>query len=117
MDPDDWQVPDLNIAYSKGAPMGRTISGKEVYNRVMLNTMGCEVACSESHSTCTSALNINTARYHGLVGQGVKVCPHGDLDSLSEPHTSASREDVRKRLDHDRNNQLQYTSPSKVIFS
>ncbi|KAJ7730898.1 hypothetical protein DFH07DRAFT_756061 [Mycena maculata] len=78
MDPDDWQVPDLNIAYSRGAPTGRTLVGQEVLVRVLVDDQGCMVPCSVSHSTCT--------------------------------------QDVQKRLTHDREERLQYASPSKDIF-
>lgn len=54
MDPDDWQVPDLNIVYSRGEPMGRTLSGKEVFFDVMVDGAGNRVPCMESHSTCSS---------------------------------------------------------------
>ncbi|KAJ7122259.1 hypothetical protein C8R44DRAFT_622063 [Mycena epipterygia] len=100
MDPDDWQVPDLNIVYSRGAPMGRTLVGKEVFVDILGDAEGNMVACTESHSTC----------------QGVKVCPYSDIDTLSQPHTQASKEDVQARLKQDREDRLQYASPSKEIF-
>ncbi|KAJ7661103.1 hypothetical protein B0H17DRAFT_1144805 [Mycena rosella] len=100
MDPDDWQVPDLNIVYLRGAPTGRMVVGKEIFNDVMVDARGNQVACSSSHSTC----------------QGVKICPYSDEDTLSEPHTRASREDVQQRLANDREDRLQYASPSKDIF-
>ncbi|KAF7328240.1 hypothetical protein MVEN_02563900 [Mycena venus] len=43
MDPDEWQVPDLNIVYSRGEPMGRTLSGKEVFFDVMVDGEGNKV--------------------------------------------------------------------------
>ncbi|KAF8145358.1 hypothetical protein K438DRAFT_1630265 [Mycena galopus ATCC 62051] len=52
MDPHDWQVPDLNIVYSRGAPTGRTLGGREVFFDVMVDTFGQRVPCTESHSTC-----------------------------------------------------------------
>jgi hypothetical protein len=53
LDPDDWQVPDLNIVYSRGEPMGRTLSWKEVFFDVMVDGKGDKVPCAESHSTCS----------------------------------------------------------------
>jgi hypothetical protein len=53
MDPNDWQVPDLNIAYSRGAPMGRTLGGRKVFNELMVDADGNKIACTKSHSTCT----------------------------------------------------------------
>lgn len=56
LDPDDWQMPDLNIAYSRGQPCGQTGSGKHFYVPLLVDRDGNEVPCIESHSTCT--LNI-----------------------------------------------------------
>jgi hypothetical protein len=50
MDPDDWEVPDHNIVYSRGAPTGRTLSGREVFFDVMVNAAGEKVPCTESHT-------------------------------------------------------------------
>ncbi|KAJ7757604.1 hypothetical protein B0H16DRAFT_1457764 [Mycena metata] len=100
LDPEEWLVPDLNIAYSRGEPMGRTLSGKEVFFDVMVNGNGEKVPCSESHSAC----------------QGVKVCPQSDKDNLAMPHTSASRANIQTWLRQDREDRLQYASPSKDIF-
>ncbi|KAK7019278.1 hypothetical protein R3P38DRAFT_2632453 [Favolaschia claudopus] len=100
MDLSDWQVPDLNIAYSRGEPTGRTLSGKEVYFDIMVNEMGEKVPCIESHSTC----------------QGVKICPYADRDSLLQAHTTASLANIQTRLRNDRENRLQFASPTKDIF-
>ncbi|KAJ7019900.1 hypothetical protein C8F04DRAFT_1197252, partial [Mycena alexandri] len=48
--------------------------------------------------------------------QGVKVYPNTDIDSLTVPHTSASRANIQTRLRQDREERLQYASPSKDIF-
>ncbi|KAJ7201931.1 hypothetical protein C8J57DRAFT_1102564 [Mycena rebaudengoi] len=100
LDPDDWQVPDLNIAYSRGAPGGQTLAGREVFNNVFVGVDGEPIPCSESHSTC----------------QGVKICPSADRDLLSEPHTKATRKDIEIRVQQDREERLQYASPSKDVF-
>ncbi|KAJ7016860.1 hypothetical protein C8F04DRAFT_1340208 [Mycena alexandri] len=52
MDPDDWQDPALNIAYSRGGRMGQSLSGTSVQCRVLVNGAGEEVPCSERHTTC-----------------------------------------------------------------
>jgi hypothetical protein len=49
-------------------------------------------------------------------GHGVKVCPQSDLDSLSQPHTHATREAVQDRLRRDRDERMQYVSPLKDTF-
>ncbi|KAJ6456641.1 hypothetical protein C8R47DRAFT_1165259 [Mycena vitilis] len=100
MDPDDWQVPDLNIAYSRGEPMGMTMVGKDVFVDIMVDAGGARVPCSERHSTC----------------QGAKICPFSDEDCLSKGHTRASLARIQTRLRNDREERLQYASPTKDIF-
>ncbi|KAJ7931892.1 hypothetical protein B0H13DRAFT_1857544 [Mycena leptocephala] len=100
LDPEDWQPPELNIAYSRGAPHGQSLPSRPVYLPLMVDRSGEEVPCIESHSTC----------------HGVKVCPQSDLDSLSEPHTHATREAVQERLQRDRDERMQYVSPLKDTF-
>ncbi|KAJ6549305.1 hypothetical protein DFH09DRAFT_1281487 [Mycena vulgaris] len=89
MDPDNWENPALSIAYSRGHPGGQTVAGKEVKIKLLVS--------SET-------------------GQGSKVCPYSDKELLSLPHTSASREDVKERLQNDRDDRLQTSSPSKDVF-
>ncbi|KAJ7149249.1 hypothetical protein C8R43DRAFT_888121 [Mycena crocata] len=87
MDPKDWQDPALNIAYSRGGRMGQTVSGASVQCRLLVNSEdGSLVPCSERHTTCDT------------------------------PHVKASREDVSERLQKDREDRLQYVSPSRDIF-
>ncbi|KAJ7020865.1 hypothetical protein C8F04DRAFT_1403338 [Mycena alexandri] len=100
MDPNDWQDPILNIAYSRGGNLGQTLSGKVVKCRLLVDKEGNQVDCFERHSTC----------------EGSKICPNSDADGLSIPHTKASRTDVRDRLRKDREERLQFTSPSRDIF-
>ncbi|KAJ7838385.1 hypothetical protein B0H14DRAFT_3700171 [Mycena olivaceomarginata] len=100
MDPQDWKVPDLNIAYSRGSPRGRTLIGREVFFKVMVDREGNEVLCTESYSTC----------------QGVKICPYADVDTLSESHTVASLALIQSCLRRDREQRLEIASPSKDIF-
>ncbi|KAJ7032105.1 hypothetical protein C8F04DRAFT_1185343 [Mycena alexandri] len=94
MDPNDWQDPTLNIAYSRGGCMGAESLGET------FDAQGNEIQCFERHSTC----------------EGSKICPNGNIDELSAPHTKASRADVQERLRKDREERLQYTSPSRHVF-
>jgi hypothetical protein len=66
MDPNDWQVPDLNIAYSRGQPMGQTKGGTEVFFRIMVDKEGIQVPCSERHSTCSCTTYIGL-EYYSLI--------------------------------------------------
>ncbi|KAJ7122366.1 hypothetical protein C8R44DRAFT_622071 [Mycena epipterygia] len=100
MNPDDWQDPTLNIAYSRGGNMGRTLSGASVNCLLLVDNIGDKVPCAERHTTC----------------QGLKICPNSNEDILTIPHTQASRQDVKERLRNDREDRLQYVSPSRDIF-
>ncbi|KAJ6542447.1 hypothetical protein DFH09DRAFT_1282539 [Mycena vulgaris] len=91
MDPDNWQDPALNIAYSRGGRMGQTVSGASVKCQLLLDTKG-------------------------EPGEGAKICPNSNEEELAIPHTKASRDDVRDRLRKDREDRLQYVSPSRDIF-
>ena len=54
LDPNKWRTPEVDFAYSHGAPTGWTQIGKEVYCRILVDqNTGTEVPCSERHSTCT----------------------------------------------------------------
>ncbi|KAJ7506100.1 hypothetical protein B0H11DRAFT_1707331 [Mycena galericulata] len=92
LDPEDWQMPDLNIVYSRGAPNGQSRVGHHVFLPLMVDGEGNQVPCIESHSTCT------------------------DFAALSEPHTSATRLAVQQRLLNDREERMQYVSPLKDTF-
>ncbi|KAJ6467649.1 hypothetical protein C8R47DRAFT_1303282 [Mycena vitilis] len=100
MDPDDWQDPTLNIAYSRGGRMGQSLSGATVTCLLLVDAAKESVPCSERHTTC----------------EGCKICPNSNERELTIPHTKASREDVRERLRKDRDDRLQYVSPSRDIF-
>ncbi|KAJ6546670.1 hypothetical protein DFH09DRAFT_1506327 [Mycena vulgaris] len=100
MDPDNWQDPALNIVYSRGGRMGQTVSGASVKCQLLLDTKGEPVLCAERHTTC----------------EGAKICPNSNEEELAIPHTKASRDDVRDRLRKDREDRLQYVSPSRDIF-
>jgi predicted translin family RNA/ssDNA-binding protein len=49
-------------------------------------------------------------------GQGSKVCPQTDFEKMKEPHMSATMEDITTRLQRDRKNRADVTSPSRDIF-
>ncbi|KAF8078916.1 hypothetical protein FPV67DRAFT_1690345 [Lyophyllum atratum] len=99
-DPDSWHNPAYEMAYSMGFPSGRTQNGREVSNPLLKDGAGVLVPCTESHFTC----------------QGSKVCPSADIEKLSTPHTSSSREDVRLRLLADRSQHLSALSPLSEVF-
>ncbi|KAJ7584578.1 hypothetical protein C8J56DRAFT_1054042 [Mycena floridula] len=105
MDPDNWELPTHSFAYSLGSPSGYSEQGKQ-HNAIHISmlqnsSMQEQVSCSETHYTC----------------RGVKVCPHGDMDKFSAPHTAATRENVASRLANDRDARLMYASPSADIFA
>ncbi|KZP03707.1 hypothetical protein FIBSPDRAFT_768547 [Athelia psychrophila] len=80
--PDDFHSPRLSFTYSQGSPSGRTTAGKHVYCTLLRDDNGELVPCQESHYTC----------------QGSKVCPEIDLVQASQPHTRATREALKFRL-------------------
>ncbi|KAJ7775045.1 hypothetical protein B0H16DRAFT_1684672 [Mycena metata] len=88
MDPRNWTSPILDVVYSRGKPAGQTIKGQEVFTKILRDSGGEPLPCVRTHTTC-----------------------HG-----SKPHTSASRADVKERLQNDRDYRLQSTSPSKDVF-
>ncbi|KAJ7720038.1 hypothetical protein B0H16DRAFT_1793932, partial [Mycena metata] len=100
MDPRNWTSPILDVVYSRGKPAGQTIKGQEVFTKILRDSGGEPLPCVRTHTTC----------------HGSKVCPYTDMDLLSQPHTSASRADVKERLQNDRDYRLQSTSPSKDVF-
>ncbi|KAJ6627414.1 hypothetical protein B0H10DRAFT_1779384 [Mycena sp. CBHHK59/15] len=100
MNPSDWRTPALNIAYSRGKPAGQTIAGNTVQCCLLVDDSGQPVPCIESHTTC----------------QGSKVCPQSDIDLLSLPHETATRDTMKERLQNDREEHLQSSSLSKDVF-
>ncbi|KAJ6535548.1 hypothetical protein B0H19DRAFT_1271291 [Mycena capillaripes] len=91
-----------SIASSRGKPAGQTIAGDEVYTNILVHSVtGERVPCVESHTTCSS-------RVQGL--------PYTDMELLSLPHVAATRQDVKERLQNDRDERLESASPSKDVF-
>ncbi|KAJ7210251.1 hypothetical protein C8J57DRAFT_1257262 [Mycena rebaudengoi] len=92
MDPNDWQDPTLNIAYSRGGNMAK------------------------QHSEhLSSAISSSTLPGNELIVPNA-IRLSSNADELGIPHTKATREDVRERLRKDREERLQYVSPSRDIF-
>ncbi|KAK7015645.1 hypothetical protein R3P38DRAFT_3321572 [Favolaschia claudopus] len=100
IDPDNWEDSNLEYAYSRGGRMGRSVLGATVKCLLLVDAEGIAVDCSERHTTC----------------EGSKICPNSNTEELSVLHTKASREDVRDRLKKDRDDRLQYVSPTRDIF-
>ncbi|KAJ6528652.1 hypothetical protein DFH09DRAFT_1413445 [Mycena vulgaris] len=117
MDPDNWQDPALNIAYSRGGRMGQTVSGASVKCQLLLDTRGEPVLCAGRHTT---GAWVFVSRILVMLmasrGGGAEMCLSSDEEELAIPHTKASRDDVRDRLRKDREDRLQYVSPSRDIF-
>ncbi|KAJ7232408.1 hypothetical protein C8J57DRAFT_1533133 [Mycena rebaudengoi] len=95
MDPNDWQDPTLNIAYSRGGNMAK-----------------------QHPEHLSSAISSSTLPGNELiVPNAIRLVRALDnADELGIPHTKATREDVRERLRKDREERLQYVSPSRDIF-
>ncbi|KAJ7693792.1 hypothetical protein B0H16DRAFT_1352014 [Mycena metata] len=93
-----WGNPTSSFAYSLRSPRGYTLAGKEV--EIDFLGDGSFVPCRVGHATC----------------QGSKICPMSDLESMSTPHTTASRALLQERLRLDRENRMERTSPSRDIF-
>ncbi|KAF7354586.1 hypothetical protein MSAN_01371900 [Mycena sanguinolenta] len=101
IDPSDWSNPVLNVAYSRGAPSGQTPPGKEVYTEILLDSItNKKVPCIRAHTTC----------------KGCKICPYSDKELLELPHVSATLADVKERLQNDREQRSETSSPSKDVF-
>jgi hypothetical protein len=123
-DPRNWENPVQNFAYSLGKPSGQTKRGQERENHLLVDQHGNKVPCVVSHLTCTSSfrsrflllLVIYCAETLNLPGQGSKVCPMSDQQSMESAHTSAGREDITARLHRDRQHRLDTASPSRDIF-
>jgi hypothetical protein len=117
-DPRNWENPVQNFAYSLGKPSGQTKRGQERENHLLVDQHGNKVPCVVSHLTCTVkfSLSVFTTETLNLPGQGSKVCPMSDQQSMESAHTSAGREDITARLHRDRQHRLDTASPSRDIF-
>jgi hypothetical protein len=60
--------------------------------------------------------NITCPNFEMHLGQGVKVCPMSDLESMKAVHVSASREDIKARLRQDWQQHIDTMSPTRDIF-
>ncbi|KAJ7276956.1 hypothetical protein C8J57DRAFT_1584425 [Mycena rebaudengoi] len=93
--------PTLSFTYSKGVPRGYSKPGEEVCVLRLTDANDEPVPCVVKHSTC----------------QGSKICPKVDLESVSLPHTMASRQLLQTRLLNDRESRMEGTSPSRLQFN
>ncbi|KAJ6475966.1 hypothetical protein C8R47DRAFT_1052240 [Mycena vitilis] len=103
VDPAAEEWPWVDFAYSRGSPEGGTAEHDFFYTPLLVDAQGVPVPCKKRHTTC----------------QGVKACPQGDTDALSGRehwHTSATREDIQRRLAADRLARQRFSSPRRDIF-
>ncbi|KAF8192359.1 hypothetical protein K438DRAFT_1590458 [Mycena galopus ATCC 62051] len=100
LDPLSWERPTLDFCYSQGAPNGKSLKTQDILCPVLVDEQGDLVPCIKSHSTC----------------QGMKACPYNDIDAIIEPHFQASRKDIERRLEEERCNRLDTSSPKRDLF-
>ncbi|TDL13991.1 hypothetical protein BD410DRAFT_684726, partial [Rickenella mellea] len=101
LDPDNWNLPKHDFAYSLGLPRGRGGSdAKGMHIKVLTDRTGETVPCHAYHDTC----------------QGCRVCPNSDMKMAVTPHTKASREALQERLKHDVGTRKRLSSPARIIF-
>ncbi|KAK7061173.1 hypothetical protein R3P38DRAFT_2757690 [Favolaschia claudopus] len=103
LDPENWERPMLDFSYSQGKPDGQSKSTEEVFCPVLvlLDKNGNAVLCVSRFSTC----------------QGMKCCPYNSIEELTEPHATASRQEVELRLKEERDDRLDCSSPERDIFN
>ncbi|KAG6836008.1 hypothetical protein H0H93_012315 [Arthromyces matolae] len=99
-DPKAWHVPSHDFAYSLGEPSGSTEIGKPKTCPLFKDSKGKLIPTKISHFTC----------------QGGKACPQADIETLMEPHTSATQDAISERLANDRSLRLELSSPEYDIF-
>jgi hypothetical protein len=49
-------------------------------------------------------------------GQGIKHCPHVDVDAVSEPHTEASLAQLQTRMRDERRERVLLACPDQQVF-
>lgn len=116
MAPDNWVHPRLSFLYSQGAPEGSQSRGP-IYSasywwtttgwRFLVGRLTLHVCflIYRSHS-CNTILTT-------CPGQGCKICPFVDLDSLRHPYTCVNRQSLKQWL---QDLQVLHT-PRQVLFS
>ncbi|KAJ7657834.1 hypothetical protein DFH06DRAFT_1327892 [Mycena polygramma] len=103
VDPASVELPWVNFAYSRGAPMGGVEKDHFSFSPLLVDEHNVSVLCKKSHATC----------------QGVKACPFSDIATLTgdeHAHTSATRDDVALRMAADRESRQRLSSPQRDIF-
>lgn len=106
-DPQDWQNPAYSFAYSLGSPAGR-IKREDGGCPLLIGADGKQVPYTVRSATCTFSIfcffvsegeiDVELRMYSG---QGVKVCPMLDPQSMKAIHVSASISDLETRLRKD----------------
>ncbi|KAJ6624512.1 hypothetical protein B0H10DRAFT_1943119 [Mycena sp. CBHHK59/15] len=94
-----WFNPARNFVYSQGEPH-RSTGRKGVFCDILVDSNRTKVACKESHSTC----------------QGSKVCPQSDIENLTQPHLTVSRDDITDRLHREQLNREKHSSTRSALF-
>jgi hypothetical protein len=117
LDPQNWERPNLDFAYSQGKPAGQSLKNEEITCPILVDGMGELVPCIRRFSTC-EFLNVKLIPESLIhdTGQGLKACPFNDLDDLTSGHTQASRNDIEQRLQDERENRLESWSPHRDVF-
>ncbi|KAJ6463274.1 hypothetical protein C8R47DRAFT_992713 [Mycena vitilis] len=103
VDPASVELPWVNFAYSRGAPMGGVEKDHFSFSPLLVDEHNVSVPCKKSHATC----------------QGIKACPFSDIATLTgdeHAHTSATRDDVALRMAADRESRQRLSSPQRDIF-
>ncbi|KAE9409612.1 hypothetical protein BT96DRAFT_984669 [Gymnopus androsaceus JB14] len=97
---DMWDgSPARDFAYSRGEPRGYERLPSTCSLLVDSQT-GEMVPCQVKHSTC----------------QGIKICPFYDIDEDGEHHSSATRDQLRMHMHHNKEQQIEFTSPQRDVF-
>lgn len=51
-----------------------------------------------------------------LSGRGSKICDSASWETMSQPHSAATRDLLRARLSNDRKERLEFASPERDVF-
>ncbi|KAJ7840702.1 hypothetical protein B0H14DRAFT_3457907 [Mycena olivaceomarginata] len=87
----------------EATPMAARPNETVFFTPLLVDQHGVPVPCKKRHSTC----------------QGIKACPLADLNEICGPahwHTSATREDVERRLAAARDARQRLSTPHRDIF-
>ncbi|KAJ7194417.1 hypothetical protein GGX14DRAFT_576364 [Mycena pura] len=87
-----------NMMYSTGDPKGGPGKKHPVFVDILLDDNGQKVPCKLSFKTC------------------IRACPYADLEDLRAPHTTASREEIARRLALEQKQQDDHLSTNAILF-